>query len=123
VLEKLFPGKLSSGGAQSHSTYWHNVALVPFESQPAEASYRAVIDLLHEEFHFLTYYLYLHSADNGTLWLEYMDLRYDHADGAVELKKKKDLISRSTDSGGCTLQHSWTRRGLGRHISQYPSCG
>ena len=92
MLEKVFPRKTSGGDAQSHSTFWHKVALIPFEQQSSEVSYRAVVDLLYEEFHFPTYYVYLTSVENGVLWLEYMDLRYDSTEGTSELKSRKDLI-------------------------------
>ncbi len=92
MFEKIFPGKHSAGSEHSPSDYWHELGLVPFDREPSEVSYRAVVDVLNNEFHFSTYYIYLASIDNSLLWLEYMDLRYDDTDRASELKQKKDLI-------------------------------
>jgi len=92
VLEKVFPKKSPGAAGHVSSDYWQNVGLVPFDQQPPENSYKAVVNLLHEEFHFATYYIYLASAESGALWLEYMDLRYDDPEGGHDLKGRQDVI-------------------------------
>lgn len=92
MFGKVLSRKLSAGSEHPSSDYWRKVALVPFERQSSEASYRAVIGLLDEEFRFPTYYLYLTASENTLLLLEHMDLRHLDAKGASESIGKKDLI-------------------------------
>ena len=92
MLDKMFSKKTQLKAGRPDSDFWRKVALLPFERQSTEASYRFLIDLLDGILGSPTYYVYLISSGHDALGLEHMDLRLDRPESASVLGGNTDLI-------------------------------
>jgi HD-GYP domain-containing protein (c-di-GMP phosphodiesterase class II) len=92
MLDKMFSKKPQSKTARPESDFWRKVALLPYERQATEVSYKFLIDLLDGILESPTYYVYVVSSSLDTLGLEHMDLRIDRPESAAVLGSNADLI-------------------------------
>jgi hypothetical protein len=92
MLENMFSKKTLLKTAHADSDFWRKVALLPYERQSTEASYRFLIDLLDGVLGRPVYYLYVVSSGNDNLGLEHMDLRMDRPESSKGFAANADLI-------------------------------
>ena len=92
MLEKMFAKKTQSKPAHPEGDFWRKLSLLPYERQPAEVSYRFLIDLLDGALGSPAYYVYVLTSGNDTLGLEHMDLRLERPDSAAVHGGNSDLI-------------------------------
>jgi GAF domain-containing protein len=92
MLENMFSKKPQSKTGHPEGDFWRKVALLPYEQQSAEASYRFLIDVLDGILAAPVYYIYVVSQGSETLGLEHMDLRLDRPSSTAILGSNADLI-------------------------------
>jgi HD-GYP domain-containing protein (c-di-GMP phosphodiesterase class II) len=92
MLENMFSKKPQSKTGRPEGDFWRKVALLPYERQSTEASYRFLIDVLDGVLASPVYYIYVVSQGNEMLGLEHMDLRLDRPSSVAVLGSNADLI-------------------------------
>ncbi len=92
MFEKMFSKKPQLKTARADSNFWRKVALLPFERQPTEASYRFLMDLLDGILGCPAYYVYVVSSAHDVLALEHMDLRVERPESAAVVGANTELM-------------------------------
>lgn len=92
MFDNMFSKKPQTKLARPESDFWRSVALLPLESQSAEASYKFLLNVLDGILASPCYYVYVVSSGGDVLGLEHMDLRLDRPESVKALGKDPDLI-------------------------------